>query len=174
MWSFLSQPYPGEGLFKRFRIRLIIEDIAWPRGDTNFIFSCWKYPSLMSFAHKWEILSALEHKIHIPARPCNILYTYTLRNIHQAVSWSFIDKWVLAMQSEERTMFFTCGKNNTSNRTRERCFFACEKNYTSSQKSQRCVSFAPKFPLFIGACSLQRRVTSQTFNEKVFLEKFFW
>ena len=77
-------------------------------------------------------------------------------------------------QSEERTMFFTCGKNNTSNRTRKRCFFACEKNYTSSQKSQRCVSFAPKFPLFIGACSLQRRVTSQTFNEKVFLEKFFW
>ena len=132
-----------------------------PLGDTNFIFSCWKYPSLMSFAHKWEILSALEHKIHIPARPCNILYTYTLRNIHQAVSWSFIDKWVLAMQSEERTMFFTCGKNNTSNRTRERCFFACEKNYTSSQKSQRCVSFASKFPLFIGAWSLQRpRLTS--------------
>ena len=26
------------------------------------------------FAHSWEILSALEDKIRIPARPCNILY----------------------------------------------------------------------------------------------------
>ena len=31
-------------------------------GDTNFIFSC------------WQMLSALEDKIRIPARPCNILY----------------------------------------------------------------------------------------------------
>jgi len=41
--------------------------------------------------------------------------------------------------SEERTTLFTGEKNDTSNR-----------------KPQRCVSFAPKFPLFIGACSLQR------------------
>ena len=26
------------------------------------------------FAYSWEILSALEDKIRIPARPCNILY----------------------------------------------------------------------------------------------------
>ena len=30
-------------------------------------------------------------------------------------------------------------------------FFTCEKNNTSNQKPQRCVSFAPKFPPFIGA-----------------------
>ena len=36
--------------------------------------SCWKYLSLVRFAHSWEILSALEDKIRIPARLCNILY----------------------------------------------------------------------------------------------------
>ena len=45
-------------------------------GDTNFIFSCWKYPSFVRFADSWDILSALEDKIRIPARPCNILYIY--------------------------------------------------------------------------------------------------
>ena len=53
-------------------------------------------------------------------------------------------------------MFFTREKNDTSNQNIERCFFTCEENDTSNQKSQRCVSFAPKFPPFIGACSLQR------------------
>ena len=56
-------------------------------------------------------------------------------------------------QSEERTMVFTREKNDTSNQNRERCFFTCEKNDTSNQKPQRCVSFAPKFPPFIAACS---------------------
>ena len=47
-------------------------------------------------------------------------------------------------QSEERTIFCTRKKNDTSN-----------------QKPQRCVSFVPKFPPFLGACSLQRpRLTS--------------
>ena len=45
-----------------------IEDI------TNFIFSCWKYLSLSSEANEWEILSAREDKIRMPARPYNILY----------------------------------------------------------------------------------------------------
>ena len=48
-------------------------------------------------------------------------------------------------QSEEQTMFFTCGENDTSNQNREQRFFMCKKNDTSDQKSQRCVSFAPKF-----------------------------
>ena len=43
-----------------------IEDITWPRKDTNFIFTCWKYLSLIRFAHLWEILSALKDKICIP------------------------------------------------------------------------------------------------------------
>ena len=47
---------------------------TWPLGDTNFIFECWKYFSLVRLAHSWEILSALEDKIRIPAQPCNILY----------------------------------------------------------------------------------------------------
>ena len=29
-------------------------------------FSCWKYLSLVRFAHSWEIFSALEGKIRIP------------------------------------------------------------------------------------------------------------
>ena len=38
-----------------------IEDITWPRGETNFIF-------------EWEILSARENEICIPKRPCNDLF----------------------------------------------------------------------------------------------------
>ena len=60
-------------------------------------------------------------------------------------------------QSEERTMVFTCEKNDTSNQNGERCFFTCEKNDTSKQKPQRCVSFAPKFPPFLAACSAASR-----------------
>ena len=61
-------------------------------------------------------------------------------------------------------MVFTREKNDTSNQNRKRCFFTCEKNDTSNQKPQRCVSFAPKFPPFIAACS----AASHTFNEKSF------
>ena len=61
-------------------------------------------------------------------------------------------------------MVFTSEKNDTSNQNRERCFFTCEKNDMSNQKPQRCVSFAPKFPPFIAACS----APSHTFNEKSF------
>ena len=35
-----------------------IEDITWPRGDSNFVFECWKYLSRVSEANEWEILSA--------------------------------------------------------------------------------------------------------------------
>ena len=66
-------------------------------------------------------------------------------------------------------MVFTREKNDTSNQNRERCFFTCEKNDTSNQKPQRCVSFAPKFPFFIAACS----AASHTFNEKRFTQRVF-
>ena len=49
------------------------QKIAWPLGDMNFIFSCWKCLSIVRFAHSWEVLSALEDKIRIPARSQNIL-----------------------------------------------------------------------------------------------------
>ena len=52
---------------------IYIKDITWPHRDTNFIFECWKYLSGVSEANKWEILSALEDKIHIPKWPCNVL-----------------------------------------------------------------------------------------------------
>ena len=75
---------------------------------------------------------------------------------------------ISSSQSEERTMVFTRERNDTSNQNRERCFFTCEKNDTSNQKPQRCVSFAPKFPPFIAACS----AASHTFNEKSFTQSF--
>ena len=61
-------------------------------------------------------------------------------------------------------MVFTSEKNDTSNKNREGCFFTCEKSDTSNQKPQRRVSFAPKFPPFIAACS----AASHTFNKKSF------
>ena len=60
-------------------------------------------------------------------------------------------------------------KIDTSNQNRERCFFTCEKNDTSNQKPQRCVSFVPKFPPYIAACS----TASHTFNEKCFTQRVF-
>ena len=72
-------------------------------------------------------------------------------------------------------MFFTREKNNTSNQNRERCLIKCEKNDTSDQKSQRCVSFAPKFPPLIGACSLQLQcfadIIEKSFSRQLFLVK---
>ena len=44
-----------------------VEDVTWPLGDTNFIFECWKYLSWVSFAHSWEILSALKDKFVSPS-----------------------------------------------------------------------------------------------------------
>ena len=41
-----------------------------------------KYLSLVRFAHSWEILAALEDKIRIPVRPCNILYVYVMRILY--------------------------------------------------------------------------------------------
>ena len=66
-------------------------------------------------------------------------------------------------------MVFTREKNDTSNQNRERCFFTCEKNDTSNQRPQKCVSFAPKFPPFIAACS----AASHTFKEKSFTQRVF-
>ena len=67
------------------------QNITWPLGDTNFIFSGWKYLLLVRFAHSWEILSALEDKIRIPARPCNILYltfrNSNLRTTNLPITW---------------------------------------------------------------------------------------
>ena len=79
------------------------------------------------------------------------------------------DTQMSSSQSEEWTIVFTLEENDTSNQNRERCFFTCEKNDTSNQKPQKCVSFAPKFPPFIAACS----AASHRFNEKVLLKEFF-
>ena len=49
-----------------------IQNITWPRWDTNFILECWKHLSWLSEAN--EILSAREDKILIPKRPCNVLF----------------------------------------------------------------------------------------------------
>ena len=88
-------------------------------------------------------------------------------NTHQtAMLQIFVRKLVLANQRSEQ-WFSHVKKNDTSNQNRERCFFTCEKNDTSNQKPQRCVSFAPKFPPFIAACS----AASHTCNEKSFTQR---
>ena len=78
---------------------------------------------------------------------------------------------------------------SSSHQRSERCFSHVKKkirpiriandvNFTMVRliRSHRCVSFAPKFPPFIGACSLQRprfASASQTFNEKRFSPRAF-
>ena len=40
-----------------------IEDITWPRGDTNFIFECsFKYFSRVNEANEWATISTREDK----------------------------------------------------------------------------------------------------------------
>ena len=83
-------------------------------------------------------------------------------------------KWVLANQRSERCFSHVKKKIYVQSESRT-MFFTCEKNDTSNQ-SQRCASFAPKFPPFIGACSLQRprfASASQTVNEKSFSRRVF-
>ena len=43
----------------------------------------------MSFAHSWEILSALEDKIRIPAQPWNILYIFEFQTSYPFSSFLF-------------------------------------------------------------------------------------
>ena len=46
---------------------LCIEDITWPRGDTNFVFQSWKYLSWVSEANEWEILQHEKIKFVTPS-----------------------------------------------------------------------------------------------------------
>ena len=63
------------------------QNMTWPLGDTNFIFSCWKYLSLVRCAH--SSFSAREDKIRIPKRPYNILY------IHWKIQLILITQWFI-------------------------------------------------------------------------------
>ena len=50
-----------------------IEDITWPRGDTKFLFECWKiFHSFAALTR--EIFSTREEKFRISKRPCNVLF----------------------------------------------------------------------------------------------------
>ena len=82
-------------------------------------------------------------------------------------------------------MFFTRENKKNKNKSNQKTirpiriaydyFFTRERNDAFDQKPQRCVSFAPKFPPFIGACGLQHlcfEVTSQIFKEKIFSSRF--
>ena len=99
----------------------------------------------------------------VPEITFTIFTIYILRNTHQkAMSQIFIPKWVLAYQKSEQPY-------SQMKKMIRRCIFRCEKNETSNQ---RCVSFAPKFPPFIGACSLQRPRSTSCFAD-IQREKFF-
>ena len=110
-----------------------------------------------------------------------VLHTYSLKSYVVNLQC----KWVLANQSSGRCFSHVKikkkqkqkqTKNDTSNQNGVRLFFTRERNDAFVKKPQRCVSFAPKFPPFIGACGLQRFcfevTTSQIFKEKRFSPRF--
>ena len=72
MISQLQESFPFSIEFSKFSRQTELLRTLWNRLNI-FIF----------FAHSWEILSALEDKIHIPARPCNILYFYSFNLPYQ-------------------------------------------------------------------------------------------
>ena len=56
------------------------QNITWPLGDTEFLFSCWKiFHWFGVLTH--EIFSALEEKFRISAPPCNIVYVCVRQTI---------------------------------------------------------------------------------------------
>ena len=109
--------------------------------------------------------------------------TYILRYIYSLKSYvvNLQRKWVLASQSSGRR-FSHVKKNKKQNKNKNKQkmvgpikiaydYFLRVSEMMRLIRSQRCVSFALKFPPFIGACGLQRlclEVTSQIFKEKRF------
>ena len=109
--------------------------------------------------------------------------TYILRYIYSLKSYvvNLQRKWVLANQSCGRR-FSTWKKKEQKNKNKNKQktirpiriaydYFLGVSEMMRLIRSQRCVSFALKFPPFIGACGLQRlclEVTSQIFKEKRF------
>ena len=132
-----------------------------PDKHTNHSLSIWCRLEWQMMAN-WMVLIWTYMQIVVPA-PMILMWVmlkhwltmvtsillYTYWHLLTENLWrKYLHRQMSSSQSEER--------KDTSNRNRERCFFTCEKNDTSNQKPQRCVSFASKFPPFIGACNLQR------------------
>ena len=113
------------------------------RSYSNYIHLCKIYANICKFIATKESIRNDVTEVTLCGKTPYYIKSYVV-NFRTQTSSS---------QSEERTMVFTREKNDTSNQNRERCFFTCEKNDTSNQKPQRGVSFAPKFPPFIAACS---------------------
>ena len=81
---------------------------------------------------------------------------------NKAIEIAFFVGVVISLTSKLQTSFFTCEKTDTSNQ--------------KSQTVDRGASFAPNFPPFIEACSLQGlrfASASQAFNEKRFSQELF-
>ena len=110
-----------------------------------------------------------------------VLHTYSLKSYVVNLRC----KWVLANQSSGRCFSHVKIKKN-KNKNRQETIRPIRIAYDYflhlremmrliRNHRQRCVSFAPKFPPFIGACGLQRfcfEVTSQIFKEKRFSLRF--
>lgn len=72
-----------------------IEDIAWPRGDTKFLFERVKY------------FSTSEEKFRISKRPCNFLFIYKILTTGQKNAFfPFISK--TNAELEAYSQFFIC------------------------------------------------------------------
>ena len=114
--------------------------------------------------------------------------TYILRYIYSLKSYvvNLQRKWVLANQSSGRRFSHLKKKKGQKNKNKNKQktirpiriaydYFLRVSEMMRLIRSQRCVSFALKFPPFIGACGLQRlclEVTSQIFKEKRFSPRF--
>ena len=105
----------------------------------------------------------------LPVAYLRIYYINTEKYSPKSYVLNFSTK-ISSSLSEERTTVFTRQKNMIRPiRIANDFFFTCEKNDTSNRKPQRCVNFAPKFLPFIAASS----ASSHTFNEKSFTQRIF-
>ena len=126
----------------------------WMRYWINSLRACER---MLTCSVHFFILCSCHILLRFPLKArywsCNVFYYIHTKKYSPKSCVVNFDTQISSSQSEEWTMVFTRGKNDTSN-----------------QKPQRCVTFAPKFPPFLAACWTPLRTHSR---RKVFLKEFF-
>ena len=119
-------PSPWPFLWKALDCRLI-QDITWPRGDTKFLFECWRDISQVSAANEVNIFQHEKRNFVSPSDHVMffLLYKYHLYKHHSEMC--------LVWQRRESL----CNHNNGD-------LFTCEDNMIWSFRAKDFLTFIPE------------------------------
>ena len=75
------------------------KNITWPRGDTKFLFSCWKNISLVRCAHSWNVFQHLKRNFVSPRGHVISSIYYTVLTCHPwgIANWPLNRGWLFAI-----------------------------------------------------------------------------